>query len=258
MNRPWRKQLESGKSAEAYYLRARHAWRRRIRTSLAVVVGFGFSLGILAWLYYPRFGHLLGPYFAGAATGVAAWIWDDPPEYIAKWKRGADGEHQTEKALKGLVTLGWHAFHDRQGKRGNLDHIVVGPGGVFLLDSKNLSGSITLESGGLTRQLKDAELDAFTYTRLESKVLSAAAHLKEQLEMQTSLSLWVQALVVVWGEFAAEPTEQNRVVYVRGDELRAWLARRPNRLSLRDQRLIELAVQAELVAPPFVAPEPAV
>jgi hypothetical protein len=59
-----------------------------MRNSLAVVVGFGFSLGILAWLYYPRFGHLLGPYFAGAATGVAAWIWDDPPEYIAKWKRG--------------------------------------------------------------------------------------------------------------------------------------------------------------------------
>jgi hypothetical protein len=151
-----------------------------------------------------------------------------------------------------------NAFHDRQGKRGNLDHVVVGPGGVFLLDSKNLSGTLTLEDRGLTTQFADAERDAFTYTQLGNAMRGAAVRLKQELEEQTKLTLWVQAVVVVWGEFAQEPVEQQKVVYLPGDKLAPWLLGQPNRLSPRNQSLIELAVQAELVAPPFVAPEPAV
>ena len=225
-----------------------------MRLPLAFAIVMGFTSGLAAWLWYPRFGHLLGPYFAGAATGMAIWVWDDPPEYIARWKRGAEGERKTEKALRSIITSGWCAFHDRQAKRGNLDHVVVGAGGVFLLDSKNLSGTITLGERGLTAQFADADRDAFTYTRLGNALLSAAANLKEELEEQTKLNLWVQAVVVVWGNFAQEPTEQHKVVYVHGDKLAAWLMGQPNRLSPRNRSLIELAVQAELVAPPFVAP----
>ena len=48
----------------------------------------------------------------------------------------------TAKALRGLEDEGWIVMHDLPAGRGNIDHILVGPGGVFLLDSKRLDGSV--------------------------------------------------------------------------------------------------------------------
>lgn len=79
-----------------------------------------------------------------------------------------------------------------------------------------------------------------------------AVRLKEKIEEATKLKLWVQAVVVIWGDFRAEPVEQDNVVYLRGKDLVPWLGSRPKRLSPRSQNLVTLAVQAELVAPPFV------
>ena len=62
----------------------------------------------------------------------------------ALWERGAQGEEAVARALADLPD-GWVALHDlawpgRQ--RANLDHVVVGPGGVFVVDAKNWSGDI--------------------------------------------------------------------------------------------------------------------
>jgi hypothetical protein len=62
----------------------------------------------------------------------------------ALWEQGAEGEVAVAGALEALPE-GWVALHDlawpgRQ--RANLDHVVVGPGGVFIVDAKNWSGRI--------------------------------------------------------------------------------------------------------------------
>lgn len=62
----------------------------------------------------------------------------------ALWEQGAEGEVAVARALEALPE-GWVALHDlpwpgRQ--RANLDHVVVGPGGVFIVDAKNWSGRI--------------------------------------------------------------------------------------------------------------------
>lgn len=61
------------------------------------------------------------------------------------WERGADGEAQTGAALDQLRLHGWTTFHDVRWpgrQRANIDHVVVGPGGVFVVDSKNWSGVV--------------------------------------------------------------------------------------------------------------------
>ena len=60
------------------------------------------------------------------------------------WEKGADGEAAVARALDALPE-GWVALHDlawpgRQ--RANLDHVVIGPGGVFVIDAKNWSGRV--------------------------------------------------------------------------------------------------------------------
>lgn len=62
----------------------------------------------------------------------------------AKWEQGAEGEVAVARALEALPE-GWIVLHDlpwpgRQ--RANLDHVVVGPAGVFVVDAKNWTGRI--------------------------------------------------------------------------------------------------------------------
>ena len=68
------------------------------------------------------------------------------------WQRGADGERATAAALDALPRQYWTVLHDVAwpGRpRANIDHVAVGPPGVFVIDSKNWSGAVTLSSGVL-------------------------------------------------------------------------------------------------------------
>jgi len=68
------------------------------------------------------------------------------------YERGALGEESTARALAALPELDWRVFHDVHwpGRRyANIDHVVVGPGGVFVVDSKAWSGEIEVAEGVL-------------------------------------------------------------------------------------------------------------
>lgn len=68
------------------------------------------------------------------------------------WERGAAGEEATAAALHALPASEWTVFHDVRWpgrKLANVDHVVVGPGGVFVIDSKNWSGRIEVRDGVL-------------------------------------------------------------------------------------------------------------
>jgi Nuclease-related domain/Excalibur calcium-binding domain len=61
------------------------------------------------------------------------------------YERGAQGEKATGAILDALQADGWAVLHDVRwpGRpRANIDHIAIGPGGVFVIDSKNWSGQI--------------------------------------------------------------------------------------------------------------------
>lgn len=69
----------------------------------------------------------------------------DEPQSTRAWAIGARGEERLAEALDGL-----HALHDRRvpGTKGNLDHVVVAPAGVFVVDAKHLQGRIELRNRG--------------------------------------------------------------------------------------------------------------
>ena len=60
------------------------------------------------------------------------------------WERGGRGEVLVSKLLEPLMIRGWHLFDDITiGSRGaNVDHLLVGPPGVFCINTKNLSGNV--------------------------------------------------------------------------------------------------------------------
>jgi len=90
---------------------------------------------------------------AGLATAaLVGWRLRFRPSTQARaWQRGAHGERQTARLLDRLGPDGYQALHDlaMPGIPANIDHLVVGPSGVFVIDSKQWTGSVHQSADGL-------------------------------------------------------------------------------------------------------------
>jgi hypothetical protein len=73
------------------------------------------------------------------------------PQHIDAWRSGAAGERAVGARLDKLRTAGVLTLHDRRvpGRRTNIDHIAVSPAGVYVIDTKNVAGKVTVTRGGL-------------------------------------------------------------------------------------------------------------
>src|SRR6184192_738628 len=91
----------AGRYARERYERGLRAYRRRIRLPLFIVV-----IPILAFVLGVMVSHKLDRWSlaAGAAVAVAIalsmYTLDEPPQHVQNWRRGAEGERKTERALK--------------------------------------------------------------------------------------------------------------------------------------------------------------
>src|SRR5207302_1764729 len=70
------------------------------------------------------------------------------PQSTRAWERGSIGEAKLAEALAGIDGL--VVLHDRRvhRTRGNIDHIIVGPAGVFVVDAKHYEGLIRIRGRG--------------------------------------------------------------------------------------------------------------
>jgi hypothetical protein len=140
-----------GGSAQArwQHLRAAEwaAWTRSLPWRVAVILGVGASGGVLGSLLAPQLTLVLG----GLAAVAAGWglRFRPSPEAVA-WRRGAVGERRTARVLAALERHGWVVLHDLAvpRSRANIDHLVIGPGGVFVIDSKQYRGRLKLDPSG--------------------------------------------------------------------------------------------------------------
>jgi hypothetical protein len=121
---------QPGASAAAEGRRAERTARRR---GLATT-GLAFLAAILTAAGWAT-GHWA---LIGCGLGAAAWAWRwRPAPDQDRWRRGSEGEAATAVLLARLPRR-FVVLHDRRmpGQRGNIDHLVVGPSGVWVVDSK--------------------------------------------------------------------------------------------------------------------------
>jgi hypothetical protein len=142
---------QPGGSAQARWRRARAAewaaWTRTLPWRLAAILGIGAGGGVLGSLLGPR----LGLVAAGLAASTAGWALRFRPSRDAlAWRQGAAGERRTARLLDPLERHGWAILHDLAvpSSQANVDHLVIGPGGVFVIDSKQYSGRLQLDASG--------------------------------------------------------------------------------------------------------------
>jgi hypothetical protein len=140
-----------GGSAQARWRQERAgewaAWTRSLPWRVAAIVGVGAAGGVLGSLVVPRLTLVLG----ALAAMAAGWRLRFRPSLDAvAWRRGAAGERRTARVLAALERQGWAVLHDLAVPRSqaNLDHLVIGPGGVFVIDSKQYRGRLQFDQSG--------------------------------------------------------------------------------------------------------------
>src|SRR5215216_2507898 len=151
ISRLWRCGCGPAWSGQARWRRLRAAewaaWTRTLPWRIAVILGIGLGGGVLGSQLAPRWGLFLG----GLAALVTGWgLWFRPSRDATAWRRGAAGERRTARLLDPLERHGWAVLHDLAvpRSRANIDHLVVGPGGVFVIDSKHYRGRLQLDGSG--------------------------------------------------------------------------------------------------------------
>jgi hypothetical protein len=87
----------------------------------------------------------------GRLAGLVLALSDDPQSTRA-WQRGSTGENRLAQSLAKLERDDVVVLHDRRvpGSRANIDHLVVCPSGVFVVDAKLYTGEVHVKDvGGL-------------------------------------------------------------------------------------------------------------
>ena len=114
--------------------RGRGARRRRIAATAAGLGGVaaGVRLGVAPAALAAA---------AGGSAAIALW-----PTRAGRWAAGAAGERATARALAGVEAEGWTVLHDVRlpGRRWNLDHVLLGPAGVVLVETKQWRRPVTV------------------------------------------------------------------------------------------------------------------
>jgi hypothetical protein len=138
----------AGGSAHAEYERRleRDKADRRRRRPMILSIAFGFALvGILNTGSNP----IVGLTFV-AVAGIALLGLVTTPNHVTSWRTGADGEVRTARFLAPLEREGFFVLHDRLipgARSANIDHVVIGPPGIFVVETKSLTGKLSIRGG---------------------------------------------------------------------------------------------------------------
>lgn len=231
----------AGRRAHRRFLELRRRWRRRalrMPSRVAIVLGLVLLVADASIQRDPvswSLGFVLGTFMT-----FCLFVGDSPPPHIENWRTGAHGERRTAAALAPLRRHGWILFHDlpwgRAGGQRNLDHVVVGPGGVYLLDTKWLGGTALVEEDVVRLIRKDDPGNSYSMDRLAPSIRARAAALKQEIA-QPELR-WVQGVVVFWNDLRPPVVNDGNPVYVSGERLREWLLGRPHELDEHQIRRI--------------------
>ena len=132
-----------------------------------------------------------------------------------------DVERGTASELRSLDPSGWV-----WASSGSFEHLVVGPSGAYLLDTKRFAGEAMVREGVLGVRRDDTWRSDET---LAGRVRGSARDARRLLGAANIN--WVAPVVVLWCEFPAQVAEHGGVTYVHGSQLAAWLRAQPESVS---------------------------
>jgi hypothetical protein len=136
------------------------------------------------------------------------------------FEQGRAGELRVAQTLDLLRPAGYARFDDVHWPgtaKANVDHVVFGPGGLFVVDTKNWTGDVVVRAGVLRQ-------NGYRRSRETDKLLRMTTDLQQHLGPSVGRCQPVLCLV---GQPATAPAEAEGVTVVGIGELGRWLFTRP-------------------------------
>ena len=152
------------------------------------------------------------------------------------YQRGFEGEKEVTQLLSSTLSDDYFLINDVQlvaGKRSNIDHIVLGPTGIFVLETKNHSGKIICYEDSWTGIGQNPSTQARVNALRVYKVIKASGIFVSKLP-------WVQAIVVFANKKVALDIRKkpDNVKVLKIDELTNYIIQETRRLSAQEIELI--------------------
>jgi hypothetical protein len=136
------------------------------------------------------------------------------------WRRGAEGEERVAAVLGRTLDASWSVIHDLTvGTRGaNLDHLVIGPPGVFVLNTKNLTGHVRIYPRAILQNGRK--------TNFVPSVLHEARQVQDRLSAVTGRPVAAWSVLVMAGTATLEVKQRpTDFTVVSAREVGRWLQR---------------------------------
>lgn len=160
------------------------------------------------------------------------------------FEKGIVGERKVTKTLSASLNNEYSLFDDvnlENMKGGNIDHVVVGPTGIFAIETKYRKGKISYygdnwEGVGRKSPSRQARISAMRV----KKILTSLG--------QKSRPLWVQGIVVL-ADLRAEVTEKKppeHVKVVRLNELADYIVSQPRQFEAWEIGQIEAEIKSKI------------
>ncbi len=178
--------------------------REEVLWRVLIVVMYGaMGLGVLCgsmflkytWIRYVAILIIIGLFFC------ARWwmrrfgrVIEESLREAKVWRRGYEGERVVGELLESALPDTFHVFNDVHfpGRTANIDHIVIGPSGIFVLDTKNWRGNVSLSDDGKTLFVNGQPDKNNTI----NVALSAALDVRDKLKTLTNKEYFVKAILV--------------------------------------------------------------
>ncbi len=137
------------------------------------------------------------------------------------WRRGAIGEQLVGRQLDQLPSRRWAVVHDLTiGSRGaNLDHLVIGPPGVFTINTKHLTGNITVYDRAILQNGRR--------TDFIPKALREAQLVQERLSAATGRELHAWSVIVIVGAQVTIQSRPSDLTVASSNGLLRWFVQQP-------------------------------
>ena len=195
--------------------------RSQLRLRIAVFAATISVAGVLALMgvwWWPATFLALGLLFVLQRLAGRGRVLD--PERL---RRGISGEEAVADALAGLPSSYW-VLHGVSTGHGDVDHVVIGPTGVFALETKAWDGKFYRSRGQLYCNGKPAE-------HVLRQARGAAGQVRELL-LAAGIDEWVEAVVVAARASVSRSPVRFRKSYVISiKDLVGFVTDRPHSLS---------------------------
>lgn len=149
-----------------------------------------------------------------AAVVFVLWSLMRGLRHVERYFKGARGEEKVAGILQTLPET-YHVFNDFVACGKHVDHVVVGPAGVFAVETKFWRGAVTIEDGHI---LLDGQLPSRSPL---AQVTREAAWVRSQLETAGWKGAVTPVLTFASDSFAAHRAELQGVVILNSNELRS-------------------------------------